>query len=98
MMRALPLLRVLRSTVAVGAVGTAALGATAAQAQCTRVNNVVTCTGPNTTDQVNEAINQSPPPSVSLVVAEGAAVIRANSQIIRPNNPPFNGAIGYTNN
>jgi hypothetical protein len=59
---------------------------------------VVTCTGPNTTDQANSAINQSPPPSVSLVVAEGATVTRGSSFDIRPNNPPFNGAIGYTNN
>ncbi len=88
------LLRVLRSTAAVGAV---ALGSTAANAACTTANNVVTCTEDNTTDQVNSSLNNAPPPSVSLVVTQGAIVARGASSSISPSGFRFPGAIGYDN-
>ncbi len=93
-MRSLQLLRVLRSTVAVGAI---ALGSASANAACTTANGVVTCTGPSTTNDVNGAFGRTPPPSVSLVVAEGATVTRGSNFGITPGNPPFSTAIGYTN-
>lgn len=93
-MRSLPCLRVLRSTAAVGAI---ALGSSAANAACTTANGVVTCTGPSTSDEVVAAYNRTPPPSVSLLIENGATVTRANNGSIAPNGSVFNGAIGYTN-
>ena len=92
-MRALLLLRVLRSTAAVGAV---ALGSATAHAACTTTNGVVTCTDASTTNDANSAISRTPPPSVTVVVAAGATVNGGfNSQIVV--DSPFRGAIGYTN-
>ena len=92
-MHALPLLRVLRSTAAVGAV---ALGSATAHAACTTTNGVVTCTDASTTNDANSAISRTPPPSVTVVVAAGATVNGGfNSQIVV--DSPFRGAIGYTN-
>ena len=93
-MRQRALLQVLRSSAAIGAV---ALGSAAASAACTTANGVVTCTDASTSDQVNSAINQTPPPSVSLVVAQGATVTRGNNSSISPSGLRFPGAIGYTN-
>lgn len=93
-MRSMPLRHALRSTVALGAV---VLASAEAQAACTTSGNVVTCTGPNTTQDVNGAVSRTPPSSVSIVIADGATVTRGTDFSIRANNPPFSGAIGYTN-
>lgn len=84
----------LRSAVATSAM---VLAPSAANAACTTANGVVTCTDVNTAAQVTAAVNSAPPPSVSLIIAQGATVIRPNNQIT-PFNPPFDGAISYTNN
>lgn len=84
---------VLRSSVALGAL---VLGS-AANAACTTANGVVTCTNANTSDQVNGAVNNARPPSVTLTIARGATVTRGNASSIGPNSPPFDGAIGYVN-
>lgn len=93
-MRSLPLLRVLRSTAAVGAI---ALGSASANAACTTANGVVTCTGVNTVDQVNFSLNTAPPPSVTLVIARDATVTRNFSSFINTSAFRFPGAVGYTN-
>lgn len=89
-----PLLRVLRSTVAVGAV---ALGSASANAACTAANGVVTCSDVNTSEQVNASLSNAPPPSVSLVITQGAAVVRNFSSQLSPSGFRFPDAIGYTN-
>jgi hypothetical protein len=93
-MRALGLLRVLRSTAAVGAI---ALGSTTAHAACTTANGVVTCTGANTANDANDAINRTPPPSVTIAVADGATVTSGFSNAISVNGSNRNGAVVYTN-
>ncbi len=93
-MRIHPLVQVLRSSAAIGAL---VLGAAEANAACTTVNGVVTCRDGNTSDQVNASVNSAPPPSVSLVIAEGATVTRGAAQSINPSTFRFPGAIGYTN-
>lgn len=84
--------KLLRSTVAVGALVLAAT----AHAACNPANGVVTCTGPSTTNDANNAIARAAIPSVTVVVAPGATVQGTfNSQII-VDNSRFRGAIGYT--
>lgn len=85
--------RLLHSSVALGAL---ALASTA-HAACNTVNGVVTCTGANTSDQVNTAIRQNPPPSVSVVIASGASVVGGFASQIDVNSFQFNRAVGYTN-
>jgi hypothetical protein len=92
-MRALRLLRVLRSTAAVGAI---ALGSTTAHAACTTANGVVTCTGANTTNDVSNAVDRTPPPPVTIAIAEGATVTRGFSNAIYVSGQR-SGAIGYIN-
>lgn len=95
-MRRSTVIKLLHASVAIGAI----VLASSAHAACSTTNGVVTCTDASTTDQVNAAINRTPPPSVTLVVAPGATVVRAFTffnQSIGPNAPPFSGAIGYTN-
>ena len=84
----------LRSAVATGAM---VLAPSTANAACTTANGVVTCTDVNTAAQVTVDVNSSPPPAVSLIIAQGATVIRPDNQITLF-NPPFGGAISYTNN
>lgn len=95
-MRRSTVTNILRSSVALGAI---VLGSSA-HAACTTANGVVTCTDASTTEQVNDAIRRTPPPSVTIVIAPGATVARSFTFFngsINPNAPPFNGAIGYTN-
>lgn len=95
-MRSLPLLRLLRSTVAVGAV---AFGSAAANAACTTANGVVTCTNSSSATEVNAAIERTPSPSFTLVIAPGATVTRALPPTIgNTSNPRFSGNVGYINN
>lgn len=84
---------ILQSSVALSALAFAS----AANAGCTTTNGVVSCTGANTSEQVNGAINSALPPSVTLTIAPAATVARGSSSSIGPNSPPFNGAIGYVN-
>lgn len=93
-MRSSSFLRVLRSTVAVGAI---ALASGAANAACTTANGVVTCSDVNTSDQVNTQVNNAPPPSVTLNITQGAIVARGFASSIGPNGSRFPGAIGYNN-
>lgn len=89
-----PLRHVLYSSVAVSAI---ALGSGAASAACATANGVVTCTGVNTTDPINAQVNSAPPPSVTLVIAQGATVVRGFSSQLNPSSVRFPGAVGYNN-
>ena len=61
----------LRSAVATSAM---VLAPSAANAACTTANGVVTCTDVNTAAQVTAAVNSAPPPSVSLIIAQGISM------------------------
>lgn len=93
-MRSLSLRHVLRSTAAVGAI---ALGSSAANAACTTADGVVTCTGANTTNDVNIASDRAPGPSVSVIIAPDATVSPGFLNSISLNGRQFPGAIGYVN-
>lgn len=91
-MRASTLIKLFRSSVAVGAI----VVASAAHAACNTANGVVTCTDASTTNDANNAIFRTPPPSVTVVIAPGATVNGGfNSQIIVGSF--FRGGVGYTN-